>query len=385
MRILYCATDQEIPGSKGGSAHVLGVARGLSARGHEVHVAASRGSGPWPDAGVTWHAVRLPGRRPHLRLLLASSMRRLARTIAPDIIIERYQNFGGEGVLAARACAAPVILEVNAPVIDYPGAPKQKLDRLLLVEPLRRWREWLCRQAALIVTPTRSILPAWIPADRVLEIEWGADTERFRPAAEGPVPYRRAPHEIVVVFAGAFRSWHGAHLLAEALDLLQTRGHDRFHGVFIGDGPELPRVKAAAARLRHVTFTGPVAHDVMPAALAAADLGAAPFDVEAHAPLQLAFYWSPLKIFEYMAAGLPIVAPRISRLAKLVEDGREGVLYAPPTPAALADALLSAAADAAERRRMGAAARARAVRDYSWQAHCARLEGALHQLARTAA
>ena len=47
----------------------------------------------------------------------------------------------------------------------------------------------------------------------------------------------------------------------------------------------------------------------MPACLAAADIGVAPFDVAAHAPLALGFYWSPLKIFEYMAAGLPVVAP----------------------------------------------------------------------------
>jgi glycosyltransferase involved in cell wall biosynthesis len=375
VRILYCATDQRVPGTKGGAAHVLGVATGLAARGHEVHVATA-GGGATPDARVIWHDIAAPGGRPHLRLVRAPELRALARRLQPDIVVERYHNFGGEGVLAARGCGAPVVLEVNAPIADYPGSPKGRLDRALLVEPFRRWRDWQCRQAALIVTPTRAILPAWVDAGRVLELEWGADVDRFQPQVPGHVPFSRNADDIVVVFAGAFRSWHGAHVLAEALVGLQGRGHRNFHGVFIGDGPELPRVRAVAQSLARVTFTGALPHDAMPAALAVADVGAAPFDVAAHPPLALAFYWSPLKVFEYMAAGLPVVAPRLPRLATLVEHGREGLLYEPATPEALGDALLKLSS-ADVRATLGAAARARAVRDFSWQGHCSRLDAAL--------
>ena len=70
----------------------------------------------------------------------------------------------------------------------------------------------------------------------------------------------------------------------------------------------------------------------MPACLAAADIGVAPFDVDAHAPLALGFYWSPLKIFEYMAAGLPVVAPAVDRIPSLVAHEREGLLYNPAAP-----------------------------------------------------
>ena len=146
--------------------------------------------------------------------------------------------------------------------------------------------------------------------------------------------------------------------------------------MFIGDGPELPRVRAIANGLPRITFAGAVPHETMPAALASADIGVAPFDVAAHPPLSLAFYWSPLKIFEYMASGLPVVAPRLPRLASLVDESREGVLYDPPTAEALAGALQSLAA--AERRvALGRAARARVERDFSWAAHCAALDAAL--------
>ena len=160
------------------------------------------------------------------------------------------------------------------------------------------------------------------------------------------------PGGTVAVFAGAFRSWHGAIHLARAIRRLRERGRTDISALFIGDGPELPAVRQEAAGLDGIVFTGAVPHELMPAALAAAHIGVAPFDVAAHKPLSLGFYWSPLKIFEYMASGLPVVAPAVSRIPRLVEHGREGLLYDPADPDALADG-----ARAAVRRPAGAAAR----------------------------
>jgi glycosyltransferase involved in cell wall biosynthesis len=117
----------------------------------------------------------------------------------------------------------------------------------------------------------------------------------------------------------------------------------------------------------------------MPACLSAADIGVAPFDAARHAPLQLAFFWSPLKVFEYMAAGLPVVAPALPRLQRLVGHGVEGLLYDPQDRLAL-DGALQTLSDAALRGRLGAAARARVVRDFSWDAHCRALDARLRAL-----
>jgi glycosyltransferase involved in cell wall biosynthesis len=114
----------------------------------------------------------------------------------------------------------------------------------------------------------------------------------------------------------------------------------------------------------------------MPACLAAADIGVAPFDVGAHRPLSLGFYWSPLKIFEYMAVGLPVVAPAVDRIVTLVGHERDGILYQPGEPDGLANAI-ACLRDPSLRAKLGAAARARAVREYSWQAHCRALEAAI--------
>jgi glycosyltransferase involved in cell wall biosynthesis len=380
MRILYCAIDQTVPGTKGGSVHVTAVAEGLAALGHEVHVLITPG-GPFPAGPVTWIAMPPPLGRKELRWARTGSVGRIAATLRPDAIIERYYNFGGEGIGAARRVGAAAVLEVNAPVIDYPGSTKQLLDRALLLQPMRRWRERICAQADLIVTPSAAILPPQTPASKVVELEWGADTERFRPDAAGAVPFER-PAETVAVFAGAFRSWHGAAHLADAVRQLQERGRRDVGAVFIGDGPELPRVREAARNLSGVIFTGAVPHDRMPACLAACDIGVAPFDLRRHRALALGFYWSPLKIFEYMSTALPVVAPAADRIPSIVGHLREGVLYSPSESRALAAALESLT-DVARRQQLGAAARNRAVREYSWAAHCRALEAAIARIPRT--
>lgn len=372
MRILYVATDQRVPCFDGGGAHVSHVASGLAGLGHDVHVVAAPGHGEFPSGAVHWYGVGAPFGVSRLRLFCTPTVKRLAREIEPDVVVERYYNFGGEGVLAAQTTGAALALEVNAPVVDYPWSPKRILDRMLIIEPLRRWREWQCRASDLIVTPTAKVLPQWIPSERVLEIEWGADTTKFLPSIGGTPPYARRHDDLVVVFVGAFRAWHGAVHLVRAVRKLRERGFDDVAAVFIGDGPERRRTQQEAEGLERVTFLGRVSHDQMPNYLAAADVGIAPFDVLAHPPLSLAFYWSPLKIFEYMAAGLPVVTPDIPRLRRIYRDGEEGVSYDPHEPEGLADAIVQLR-DGGVRRRLGVAGRDRVTKLFSWTKHCEKL------------
>jgi len=371
MRILYSAIDQTVPGTTGGSVHVTAVAEGLAALGHEMHVLVGPGDGLFPAEAVTWIPMRPPLGAKQLRWARGGAVRRIADRLRPDVIMERYYNFGGEAILHARTLNARAVLEVNAPIVDHPGSSKARLDRLLLVRPMQRWRERLCAAADLIVTPHAAILPPSTPIAKVLEVEWGADTDRFRPGAAGALPFTPPPG-VVAVFAGAFRSWHGAVHLARAIRGLQQRGRTDLSALFIGEGPELPAVKAEASSLSNVVFAGALPHDLMPAALASAHIGVAPFDLGAHKPLTLGFYWSPLKMFEYMASGLPVVAPGVARIPDLVAHEREGLLYDPADASGLADAL-ERLADPRLRERLGAAARDRAVSRYSWAAHCAAL------------
>ncbi|MCA1725339.1 MAG: glycosyltransferase, partial [Thermomicrobia bacterium] len=137
MRILYCALAIDITGTHGGATHVREVANGLAALGHEVWVIArgttTHGADERLQARVT--LLRVP---PKLAWLATPRVRRIAAIWQPDIVMERFYTFAGGGMLAAHARDIPALLEVNAPVLDPPGSPKDRVDRFT-GRIMRRW------------------------------------------------------------------------------------------------------------------------------------------------------------------------------------------------------------------------------------------------------
>jgi glycosyltransferase involved in cell wall biosynthesis len=145
--------------------------------------------------------------------------------------------------------------------------------------------------------------------------------------------------------------------------------------VFVGNGPEYAQVRALAANHPDIVFTGAQPYAEMPRILADADIGIAPFDTSAHPALQAAgFFWSPLKVHEYMAMALPVITSDITPLNQIVRHDHEGLLVAEGDVNALADALVALLQDPARAQRLGMAGRARVVSHFSWQQHCAELE-----------
>ncbi|NCC34225.1 MAG: glycosyltransferase, partial [Chloroflexia bacterium] len=168
---------------------------------------------------------------------------------------------------------------------------------------------------------------------------------------------------------------HGVTDVIRASLLLLTQGYD-LEVMLIGDGPERSAAEALAApRASHFHFTGAVPYAQIPALLARADLGVAPFTTAPHPALRAAgFFWSPLKIYEYMAAGLPVVTTAIPPLTTVIREGEEGALFAEGDVAGFATAIRQVLADPVAAYAMGQRARHRVVEHYSWQHHCAALE-----------
>jgi glycosyltransferase involved in cell wall biosynthesis len=381
VRILYVASDVVVSGAHGGAVHVREVASGLAALGHDVRVIGRGGPGEAARGREDGFEVRrvlhhVPQRV--LRLLALPAVDREAREFRPDVIIERYYNFGGEGVIVARRLSVPVLLEVNSPMIEYPGSLKDRLDRLV-GSPLRRWREHLAREAVSFVTPTAAILPAFVARERVHELAWGANTTRFHPgvvAADLPAAVGRK----VVAFVSSFRAWHGADSLVEAAAKLER---EDVVFLMIGDGPERPAIESRVAALglgRRFLFIGAIANEQVPSYLRLAVVGVAPFETRRHRYLEIDFYWSPLKILEYMAMALPVVTIDLPALRRIVRPGIEGLHYLEGDATALAAALAELLDSPARAHALGRSARARAVEQYSWRGHCVALDAILRQL-----
>jgi glycosyltransferase involved in cell wall biosynthesis len=151
--------------------------------------------------------------------------------------------------------------------------------------------------------------------------------------------------------------------------------------VFVGDGPELAEAKASAQNYPAMTFTGMQPYARMPELLQSADIGIAPFDTSKHPALQAAgFFWSPLKVHEYMASALPVITSNITPLNHIVRHEREGLLVAEGDEIALADAMQRLIEQPAYATQLGQAGRERVVAHYSWQQHCATLDDILHDI-----
>jgi glycosyltransferase involved in cell wall biosynthesis len=243
------------------------------------------------------------------------------------------------------------------------------------VRPLRRWREKLCREATALVSPLPDIVPAFARA-KTATVTWGANAEAFSPARRSDAVRRElgVPEgALAVVFSGSFRPWHGVAVLEAAARELSRR--DDIFFVLVG-GPRREEARGYRGRL-----LGAVPYDRMPDVLAAADVGVAPYDTRRLRQLRLGFYWSPLKVFEYMASGLPVVTIARPPLDDIVRAGREGLHVREADPGDLARALETLAGDAAARARMGRSGRQRVVERYSWARHCEQLEAVLRRIA----
>jgi glycosyltransferase involved in cell wall biosynthesis len=372
------ASDQRVPGCTGGSVHVAEVARGLAARGHAVHVVVQRGrrqAGTEEQDGVAWH--RITWRPPHrfFRFRARPQVAQIAADVQPEAVMERYYNFGGEGLAVATRRGIPSLLEVNSPILDHPGSWKALVDACALIRPMRRYRERQCRVATALVSPLLAIVPESARSKTEI-VTWGANVRAFRPERRDPA-VRRAlgiPDEaIVVLFSGSFRPWHGVHVLEAAARLLVHRSDLCF--LLVG-GPTAREGVGYRGR-----SLGSVTHERMPDIVAAADIGVAPYDTARLAQLRLGFYWSPLKIFEYMASGLPTVTIPRFPLNEIIREGQEGLHFCEADAHDLAATLVHLADDGTLRKRMGTSARERVASRYSWERHCEQLEGILRRIA----
>lgn len=354
MYIAYVCLDPGIPvfGTKGASVHIQEVVREYRRRGHDVTVYATRRGSDVPDDLAELRVVDVPittrdeEERERAQQAASASVSDMVRAGGYDLVYERYSLFS----TVIAECGVPGILEVNAPLID-----EQRTHRMLVDEQAADAALQEQVQAALaticVSDPVRDWVIARTEGTRVFTVPNGVNVHRITPQPESP----GAP---VVTFVGTLKPWHGVDVLLRA----RAQAHKDWQLRIIGDGPMRAELDDLARSLGiDVDFRGAVAPEAIPQHMAGTAIGVAPYPAMDTDSDQ---YFSPLKVYEYMAAGLPVVASRVGQLPEIM--GESAYLVPPSDPEALAEALDALVANPVERARVGSDNRRQAEREHSW-------------------
>lgn len=278
----------------------------------------------------------------------------------------------------ARRFSARLVLEVR----DIWPLTLQELAGMGSLHPLVLVLRWFERRSYRRADAVVSVLPAasthfeahGVPTDRIAIIPNGVAPDVIG-AEPGPLPAAldegvgRWP--FTVGFVGTLGAANALETLVGAAR--ELAGED-IGFVIAGHGPDGNRLRELAADLPNVVFTGAIAKSAVPAALASFDV----CYVGYHRSPLYRFGISPNKVFDYMAAGRPVILAA-SAANDPVAEGRCGLTVEPDDPEAVARAILELRAMAsADRERMGANGRAHVRRVHAYD----RLAGAYEAVLR---
>jgi len=217
-------------------------------------------------------------------------------------------------------------------------------------------------------------------ARRVELVPNGADPAMFNPVEDGSA-FRlshRLEGKFIALYAGAHGMSNDLGVVLEAAGLL-ARTNPSIQIVFLGDGKEKPGLQTRAVEmgLANVTFLPPVPKKEMAAALAAADACIAILK-----PIEEYKTTYPNKVFDYMAAGRPVILAIDGVIRQVVEAAGCGVFARPGDPAALAEAIRALAVDPRHSQAMGMDGRRYVEAHFSRSTSAEKLGKILEEMAR---
>ena len=380
MRVLYLTADPGVPvlGHKGASVHVRKMASALATAGASVTIASPR-IGPEGDALDPAIELReiapiVPGDFDDVAQLVAAvaaqadQVTALARELGAEAIYERFSLFSCAGSSAALALSLPHVLEVNAPLraeaIRFRSLPYAEVAREI---------EASVFAATNRIFPVSGPLAAHVRAEGVPAAKVEIAPNAIAPE-DFPAPADHDGSAFTVGFAGGMKAWHGIEVLAAAFAKALELGFEGRLEV-VGTGPLVEAFDTAGLPQDEVVVHGPLPHAETLRRMLRWHAGVAPY-----LPVP-GFYFSPLKVVEYMGTGICPVASDVGDIGALLGGGARGVLVEPGSVGALAASLVELARDRERARRLGARAREYALAHHRWQDNA---ERALASLGATA-
>ncbi len=392
--VMIATSYPRFPGDGVGS-FMEPIAKGVAARGHEVHLVA-----PWHPAitrapvedGVRFHFFKYApfaslsvfgyaeGLRADTALKPAAwasaplamgagwwTVRRVASNVGATVIHGHWVVPGG--VLAALARGGRPLI-VSAHGSDVFVAERVRLARRAARAVFAR-ATWI---TACSDDLRQRVIALGAPVERTETVPYGVDTTRFAPNAETRRAVRarlgvgEAP---LVAAAGRLVHKKGFEFLIDAARLLR-QDHPALRVVIAGEGDLAAALAGRAAGDAGVRFLGRQTQDEVAQLAAAADVFVVPSVHDEAGNVD----GLPNIALEAMAAAAPVVATTVGGLPQAIDDGVTGRLVPEQDARALASAIADLVADPARARALGAAGRRKVERDFGWAAVAARFEAA---------
>lgn len=389
MRVLVLCSDPavRIGDREGAGLHLKAITSAFAALGHETEVVgvAAEPEGahePWP---VPTHCIGYLGHNGHRAgpeaglhpHAVVEHVAALAMTVAerlrPHLVYERLAPSGTAGLRVARSAGVLHVVEVNA-LLAHEAARQGPDHRQHAAEPAAEpaAEQALADERAVLagaglrVTVSEELAAAVRPlADErpVIVVPHGVDVELFESPPDRSAARRRLGLPATAPLAcvsGSLRPGRGLEHAVASLSLLP----DDVHLAVAGEGPgrgELEQMVAAHGLSSRVHWLGRLPHREVPHLLAACDVALAPY------PELTGGAGSLLKVYEYLAAGIPVVGSDVTQVRDALGGGRWGRLVEPGDPGALAAAVSAVLDDPAAARWGAEQGRRHALAEHSWQ------------------
>ena len=295
-----------------------------------------------------------------------------------DLVHERNGIYKAAAAMACKRLQIPYVIFFDADQImelDFLGKPICGLLRWR-AKGLLRYNLNVADCIICVSAPSReNLIDNWnVPEEKIVVFPNGVDVQRFQPDPGTRADLRASlgiGSESLIVFVGNFYDWHDVEtLLAAFAQVLLNYPDARL--ILAGDGPQRPAIMRSAVELgvnHAVEFRGLLSHTQIPGLLAAADIAVAPVP-----EMKQDLWLSPMKLFEYMASGVAVVASNVGQISDVIQHGHSGLLVKPGDRLGMASAFKRLIDDDGLRMRIGKQAREEAVRKYSWDKYILRLE-----------